>query len=447
MQEELIYSKNIVTPEGIEDGYLRISQGKIVSITDKVPFDFKGPITDAEHLYLMPGLVDPHVHINEPGRTHWEGFETATLAAAASGITTLVDMPLNSSPVTINEHNFQIKLKASEDKLNVNVGFWGGVVPGNENELDDLLKGGVLGLKAFMTHSGIDDFPNSEYHELKNALLTLKKYGRPLLVHCELSADHPGIDKHKGNPTSYKDYLASRPKDWENKAIEQMIQLCRETKSHVHIVHLSSAEALSMIEEAKAEGLPLSVETAQHYLVFCAEEIPDGTTMYKCAPPIREKANNELLWQALKDGLISFVATDHSPAPPELKESESGNLYKAWGGIAGLQFALSSFWTAAHERGFTVTDVAKWLAENPADFLQMKNKGRLVAGADADLFIWNPKAKISIGENEIHHRHKISPYANREWLGQVIATYVNGVKVYENGMLKNPHQGHVLLKK
>jgi len=440
-----IISDHIVTPNGVISGCLIVKDGKITEIDEFLPGDFDGEIEMAKDLFIMPGLIDPHVHINEPGRTQWEGFETATTAAAASGITLLVDMPLNSSPVTTNVTNFKLKLEAAKDKLNVNVGFWGGVIPGNGNELEDLLKAGVLGLKAFLTHSGIDDFPNAERTDLKNALQILKKYNRPLLVHCELTEDHPGISEHKNNPNDYMSYLRSRPKEWENKAIEMMIELCRETGAHVHIVHLSSAEALPMIANAKAEGLNLTVETAQHYLTLNAEDIPNGETIYKCAPPIRERENNNKLWDALKSGLINFVATDHSPAPPDLKEISSGDLSKAWGGIAGLQFALCSLWTEAKRRNFSVEDIAKWLSASPADFLGLSNKGKLENGADADFFIWDPNGTTTFSSEEIHHRHKVSPYSGKPFAGKVHKTFINGELIYENNKLINAHKGTVLL--
>lgn len=447
MKEFAVHSTRIVTPEKVVSGYLLISEGKIADICDHLPSSYSFEVIEAGNQCVMPGLIDPHVHINEPGRTFWEGFNTATTAAAASGITMLVDMPLNSTPVTTTLENFQVKLHAAENTLHVNVGFWGGVVPGNENHLEELLRGGVLGLKAFLTHSGIDDFPNAGRNELRNALRLLKKYDRPLLVHCELSEDHEGIAQLKKQTRSYKAYLNSRPKSWENKAIEMMIELCRETGAKVHIVHLSSAEALPMIESARREGLPLSVETTQHYLVFSAEEIPDGDTTYKCAPPIREKANNDQLWNALKSGLIDFVATDHSPAPPDIKEISSGDFSKAWGGIAGLQFALPSFWTAAKARGFTVSDVARLMSSSPADFLTISGKGRLAKGCDADFFIWEPESEISFEGEDIEHRHKVSPYAGKKYFGKVISTYLNGIKVYENRMLKTPVQGRIILSK
>ena len=440
-----IISDHIVTPSGVISGCLIVKDGKITEIDEFLPGDFDGEIEMAKDLYVMPGLIDPHVHINEPGRTQWEGFETATTAAAASGITLLVDMPLNSSPVTTNVTNFNLKHDAAKDKLNVNVGFWEGVIPGNGNELDDLLKAGVLGLKAFLTHSGIDDFPNTERADLKNALQILKKYNRPLLVHCELTEDHSGIAEHKNNPNDYMSYLRSRPKEWENKAIAMMIELCRETGAHVHIVHLSSAEALPMIAKAKADGLNLTVETAQHYLTLNAEDIPNGETIYKCAPPIRERDNNNKLWDALKSGLINFVATDHSPAPPDLKEISSGDLSKAWGGIAGLQFALCSLWTEAKRRKFSIEDIAKWLSGSPAVFLGLSNKGKLENGADADFFIWDPEGTTTFSSGDIHHRHKVSPYAGKPFAGKVHKTFINGELIYENNKLINAHKGTVLL--
>ena len=440
-----IISDHIVTPSGVISGCLIVKDGKITEIDEFLPGDFDGEIEMAKDLYVMPGLIDPHVHINEPGRTQWEGFETATTAAAASGITLLVDMPLNSSPVTTNVTNFNLKHDAAKDKLNVNVGFWGGVIPGNGNELEDLLKAGVLGLKAFLTHSGIDDFPNTERADLKNALQIIKKYNRPLLVHCELTEDHPGIAEHKNNPNDYMSYLRSRPKEWENKAIAMMIELCRETGAHVHIVHLSSAEALPMIAKAKADGLNLTVETAQHYLTLNAEDIPNGETIYKCAPPIRERDNNNKLWDALKSGLINFVATDHSPAPPDLKEISSGDLSKAWGGIAGLQFALCSLWTEAKRRKFSIEDIAKWLSGSPAVFLGLSNKGKLENRADADFFIWDPEGTTTFSSVDIHHRHKVSPYAGKPFAGKVHKTFINGELIYENNKLINAHKGTVLL--
>lgn len=375
---------------------------------------------------IMPGVIDAHVHINEPGRTHWEGFETATKAAAAGGITTLIEMPLNASPVTTTVDAFNQKLEAAKGKLHVNCGFYGGVIPGNINDLDGLLSAGVFGIKAFLTHSGIEEFPNVTEADLRKALPILKKHDAKLLVHCELHSSVT-LSPSKGDPRSYANYLASRPRKWENDAIAQMIRLSAEFNVHIHIVHVSSSEALPLIRDAKRRGVRITAETCPHYLVFCAEEIPDGATEYKCAPPIRERANNELLWEALKDGTLDFVATDHSPAPLDMKETQRGDFMKAWGGIAGLQFLLPALWTGAKERGFSLADVARLLSTSPADFLGLKQKGRIAPGCDADLVVWDPGASFVVRKEDIQHRHKLTPYRGRILFGRVDRAIVGGV--------------------
>jgi allantoinase len=401
---------------------------------------------DAGNLVVMPGIIDPHVHINEPGRTDWEGFDTATRSAASGGITTLVDMPLNSSPVTTNISNLHLKTDAAKINLHVNCGFWGGVVPGNLNEIEPMLKGGVLGIKAFLTFSGIDEFPSVSPDQLKDILPLLKKYHLPLLVHCEISEEHAGRKRLSELPESYKAYLESRPKSWENHAIKEMIELSRETGAHIHIVHLSSAEALPPIRKAKAEGVQVTVETAPHYLFFNAEDISDKDTLLKCAPPIRERENNLKLWDALKEGLIDFIATDHSPAPPSMKVIESGNFEKAWGGIAGLQFSLPATWKSASERSISLIQLSRWMSENPANFLHLENsKGKIQKGYDADLVIWDPDKEIIIRENEINHRHKQSPYSGKKLKGEVIQTIVNGKTVYRNKEFINLNAGKLVV--
>ena len=346
-------------------------------------------------------------------------------------------MPLNASPVTTTAAALKLKLEAAKGKLHVNCGFYGGVIPTNIDELDELLKSGVFGIKAFLTHSGIDEFPSVTEADLRKALPILKKHNAKLLVHCELegvgtmhassSPDSPDSER------SYALYLASRPTSWETDAIALMIRLSEEYDVHVHIVHVSAAEALPLIRAAKKRGLRITAETCPHYLVFCAEDIPDGATEYKCAPPIRERANNELLWEALKDGTLDFVATDHSPAPPDIKEQQSGDFMKAWGGIAGLQFLLSAFWTGAKERGFSLEDVARLLCEHPADFLGMKKKGRIAPGCDADLVIWDPEASFVVKTEDVQHRHKLTPYVGRRLNGVVERTVVGGSVVLTNG--------------
>jgi allantoinase len=440
-----IQSKNILTPSGFIDGYVFIEGDKIVDVissNNSIVF----PIEEVGECIVMPGIIDPHVHINEPGRTEWEGFDTATKAAAAGGIITMIEMPLNASPVTTTKNNFQIKLDAAKNKLHVNCGFWGGIVPDNLHELEELLESGVFGLKAFLTHSGIVDFPNTSAEHLRKALKILKKYGKPLLVHCELDSTHDDLKLLEQNPRSYSAYLKSRPKSWEDNAIKLMIDLCRETAAHVHIVHLSSAKSIEQIRKAKGEGLPLTVETAQHYLFFNAEEIPEGATQYKCAPPIREKQNNEQLWNALLDGTIDFIATDHSPAPSELKEIESGNFKKAWGGIGGLQFSLPAVWTKMKEKNIPMEKILKWMCESPSKLCGLQNsKGKIEKGYDADLVIWNPNEKFIVEEKNIQHRHKISPYLNQELNGVVEQTYVGGEKVYDKGSFLNLNKGKILL--
>jgi allantoinase len=446
MKPDLIISGNqIVTPEGIVSASLLIGGGKILDILPAAHGISDCPVEHAGDNFVIPGVIDPHVHINEPGRTEWEGFDTATRAAAAGGITTLIDMPLNSSPVTTSLENFRTKINASQGKLHVNCGLYGGVVPDNQRHLEELLDAGVFGLKAFLTHSGIDDFPNTTSEHLIPALNLLKKYDRPLLVHCELDEMHPGIAALDNNPRSYQAYLNSRPKSWENSAIQLMIELCRKTGAHVHIVHLSSAEALPMIRAARKEGLPLTVETGPHYLFFDAESIPDASPEFKCAPPIREQANNRLLWEALLDGTIDFVATDHSPAPPELKAIESGSFQDAWGGIAGLQFSLQAMWTLASDRQVPINKMVDWMCTNPAAFLKKsESKGAISKGMDADLCIWNPLAEIITTQSEVHHRHKLSPYCGIKLRGQVLKTFVNGKVVFSNGGFQSLGAGKLL---
>lgn len=443
---QILKGNRILFPEGIGPGAIVISGTKIIEIFRTKSLNTIENAKDLGDSILAPGLIDCHVHINEPGRTDWEGFDTATQAAAAGGITTLIEMPLNASPVTTSTPNFHFKLRAATGKIHVNCGFWGGVVPDNLHHLEELLDQGVFGLKAFLTHSGIDDFPNTNEDHLRHALKVLKKYDRPLLVHCELDSPHPDADQLLRNPTSYLAYLKSRPKEWENKAIELMIRLCRETGGRVHIVHLSSAEALPAIRAAKEEGLPLTVETCPQYLFFTAEEIPDGDTTFKCAPPIREKANNELLWEALRDGTIDFIATDHSPAPPEIKELESGNFQKAWGGIAGLQFLLPSVWTPASERGFTEEKVLNLLTSRVAEFVGLQNsKGKIAEGFDADLIVWNPKMRYELDKSMIRHRHKATPYEGKTFAGMVEQTYVQGTRVFDSGRILHLGAGKILL--
>ena len=438
------HSRRVVFPDGIKEAVVILNEGIIEDILMEIPATHSFEVIELEDKILMPGVIDPHVHINEPGRAEWEGFDSATRACIAGGITTVVDMPLNSSPVTVNAEYFDEKLQATKNKLHTNVGFWGGLVPGNENELEGLIEKGVLGFKAFLAHSGIDDFPNVTEEDLRKAMPIIAKHHLPLLVHCELTDTEL---RATGDVQSYQNYLQSRPKKWEDDAVALMIRLCEEFNCRVHIVHLSSADSLEQIAKAKQKGLPLTVETGQHYLYFNAEDIKDGQTQFKCAPPIREKENNEKLWQALKNGWIDLVATDHSPATPQLKEIESGDFMKAWGGIASIQFALPALWTSAKKRDCTFNDIVKWLCENPAKLIGKENsKGKIAKGFDADLAVVDDERSFVVTEAGIHHRHKVSPYLNETLYGVVEQTYLSGEEVFEHGKFIKLNKGKVLIK-
>lgn len=439
-----IKSERVVLPDGIMPAVIILADGIIQDVLQNLPDQFVGEIIDAGNNIVMPGVIDPHVHINEPGRTEWEGFETATKAAVAGGVTMLVEMPLNASPVTTTVNAFAQKLLATKDKLHTNIGFWGGVVPDNSTEIEGLINAGVFGFKAFLTHSGIEEFPNVTEDDLSVVMPIIAKNNLPLLVHCELTDN--GFNA-TGNPQLYNNYLQSRPKTWEDDAIALMIRLCEAYNCRTHIVHLSSANSIIQIITAKQRGLPLTVETAQHYLYFSAENIPAGKTAFKCAPPIREKSNNEQLWLALKAGIIDFVATDHSPATPDLKEIESGDFMKAWGGIASIQFALPVLWTAAKERNCTFSDIANWLCERPAKLIGLQNsKGKIAKGFDADIIIVNDKKSFVVSAEMIHHKHKETPYLNEELFGVVEQTFLGGLKIYEHGTFLQLNKGTVLLK-
>jgi allantoinase len=444
MYDLIIKGNNILTPDGLQQAVILVKDGRIHTIQRDMPDDALN-IVDIGDKVLMPGITDPHVHINEPGRTDWEGFDTATRAAIAGGITTLVDMPLNSSPVTTTVQALEQKIHAAAPQLHADCGFWGGVIPGNDNEIESLINRGVRGFKAFLIHSGIDEFPNVTAAGLERVMPVIARHHLPLLVHCELIAEgqHPPVQENK---RSHRQYIASRPQAWEQAAIDLMIRLCEKYHCHVHIVHLSSANAIEQIRAAKEKGLPLTVETAQHYLYFNGGEVPDGNTSFKCAPPIRERENNQQLWEALKAGVIDFVATDHSPAPPELKELETGDFTRAWGGISSLQLALPALWTAGRSRDVTIPQIAQWLCEKPAILAGVQNrKGKIAAGYDADFVIWDPERSFIVNAEELHHKHKLTPYVNETLYGVVEQTYIRGVKVFDQGNFTSLHQGKTIL--
>jgi allantoinase len=426
---------------------ISFEEGKITNIEARAPYSEEIGLLEVGDAVLMAGVIDAHVHVNEPGRTEWEGFETATQAAAAGGTTTLVDMPLNASPVTTNLAAFEQKLAASKGKMSIDCGFYAGIVPNNLTDLEPLLAAGVLGVKAFLVHSGIDEFENVGEKELDAALPLFKKYGVPLLAHCELLSENHTTLQLSENPQSYQAYLASRPKKWENDAVQMMIELCQKHQSKVHIVHVSSSECLPLIAAAKSENLPLTAETCPQYLYFEAENIPDANTLYKCAPPIREAANNQLLKAALNTGVLDLVATDHSPAPPAIKGLDTGDFAKSWGGIAGIQFLLSASWQALHAH-LSLETFIPLLTEAPAKFLSIEDrKGILKIGADADFCIWSPETEFLVQEKEILFKHKISPYIGKPLRGKVLHTFVGGVQVFGNQQIIHKNAGKWLFKK
>jgi allantoinase len=442
-----LMSQRVVTPAGIRAAAVVIAGETIIDVIDREELPASYRARDVSDRVVMPGLIDTHVHINDPGRTEWEGFATATRAAAAGGITTLVDMPLNSSPVTTTALALALKLEAARGKLSVDCGFYGGIVPGVGAQVGLLAAAGVLGFKAFLCHSGIDEFPNATEADLRAVMPELARECVPLLVHAELPGDSPvAAPATVFESRSYARYLASRPPEWEHAAIRVLIDLCREHRCHVHIVHLSSADALPMIARARDEGLPLTVETCPHYLTFAAEDIPDGDPRFKCAPPIREHDNRERLWDGLRQGLIDTIGSDHSPAPPELKQLDSGNLYRAWGGIASLQISLPAVWTEARRRGFTLSDVARWMALSPAKLVGLAaRKGAIAPGHDADLVIFDPDATLTVDPTALYHRHRATPYEGRLLTGQLEATYLRGRAVFSAGGFAGKASGQTLL--
>ncbi|GAC1393328.1 MAG: allantoinase AllB [Polyangiales bacterium] len=429
---------------------LRIRGGRVAAIE---PIDAPGQgarVVDLRRedptATLLAGVVDAHVHINEPGqRTEWEGFVTATSAAAAGGTTTVVDMPLNCTPVTTTRAALMQKARAADGRCLVDYAFWGGVVPGNEGELEGLLEAGAPGCKCFLVHSGIDDFPQVGETDLRLAMPILAAHGAVLLVHAELpgpiDAATAQIERENADPRRYSTFLRSRPRESEDDAIALMIRLSRETGCRVHIVHLSSADALPSIAAAKRDGVPLTVETCPHYLTFAAEDVPDGATFLKCCPPIREKGNRERLWEGLRDGTIDQVVSDHSPCTPALKHPESGDFLGAWGGIAGLQFGLAAVWTEARARGFGLADVSRWMSRRPAHLARLSDrKGTIAVGRDADLVAFRPDEAFTVSAESVRHRHAVSPYVGRALHGVVGRTWLRSEEVFAAGV-RSPAPG------
>ena len=450
MTDWVLRSTRVFTPKETGAFSVHVADGRIERVAAHGNVPERVPIVDVGDDAVMPGVVDTHVHLNEPGRTDWEGFATGTRAAAAGGVTSIVEMPLNAIPATTSVPFFEQKLAAARDGLSVDVGFWGGVIPGNAAGLEPLWTAGVFGFKCFLVPSGVDEFPHVTERDLREAMPILARLGAPLLVHAEL----PGpIDEAAEleaciawDGRGYSCYLESRPRKAENEAIRMMIALCRETGARVHIVHLSSCEAVAMLREARREGLPITVETCPHYLHFAAESIRDGATQFKCAPPIRERANNAALWQALADDDIDLVATDHSPCPPDLKHLAEGDFSTAWGGIASLQLGLPVTWTGARQRGFGLERVVEWMCAAPARLAGLPRKGRIEPGCDADLLAFRPDEEFVVDPARLYHRHPVTPYAGEKLAGVVARTWVRGREVARDGSIIADNQGTILMR-
>jgi allantoinase len=456
----VVRSNRIVLPEGERSAALHITGGVIERIVEYASEDPTGArVFNVPDLVISPGLVDTHVHINEPGRTEWEGFDTATRAAACGGVTTLVDMPLNSVPATTCVDGLHAKIAAARAQCHVDVGFWGGVVPGNAADLDSLIDAGVRGFKCFLVPSGVDEFPPVGEEHLRQALPILARRNVPLLVHAEMvTASNP--QSAIRNPQSYSSYLASRPAAMELNAIRLLIRLAEEFRTRIHVVHVSSAEGAEAIAGAKAAWVPITAETCPHYLTFAAGEIADGATQFKCAPPIREAPHRQALWERLASGALDLIASDHSPCLPALKTP--GDFSTAWGGIASLELSLPAVWTAYRQavaRGAPTAappmpaaaqsaaraDVARWMSSAPAALAGLGHrKGRIAEGLDADLVVWDPDVEFSVESSRLQQRHKLTPYAGRWLFGAVLTTFVRGERVWDKNRLARAYGGQLL---
>jgi allantoinase len=422
----LIRARHALLPDGPRGCSLGVSDGRIVSI---------GPLTDvvasrqvvelADHEVLLPGLVDTHVHVNEPGRTDWEGFASATAAAAGGGITTIIDMPLNSIPPTCDVESLNRKREAAARQCSVDVGFWGGAIPGNLAGLRPLHNAGVYGFKCFLLPSGVEEFPPLDDAELQRAMREVASFDGLLIVHAE----DPNVVIEAPHDRRYGAFLDSRPAEAENASIARLIELSRTTGCRVHVLHLSSAEAMPMIAAARESGLGLTVETCPHYLCFESGTIPDGGTQFKCCPPIRDEANRDALWQGLHDGVIDCVVSDHSPCTPDLKRLETGDFADAWGGITSIQLGLPAVWTEARERGFALADAVRWMSQRPAELAGLESKGALALGHDADFCVFAPDETFVVDPFRLKHKNPITPYAGRTLSGVVRSTWLRGASI------------------
>jgi allantoinase len=450
--ELVLRGRRVVTPEGVRPAAVHVSGGVIERVAAYDEVAAGGRLVDAGGAVVLPGMVDTHVHVNEPGRTCWEGFASATRAAAAGGVTTIVDMPLNSVPPTTSVPALEAKRAAAAGKCHVDVGFWGGIVPGNLAELEPLVEAGVLGCKAFLIDSGVPEFRSVDPTELEAAMRTLGRLGTPTVVHAELPGPVRALSalaSGGADPRRYRTWLESRPDRAETEAVALVAELAGRLGARAHVLHLSSAEALEPLRRARAGGAPVTAETCPHYLALAAEEVPDGATQFKCAPPVRSAANRERLWAALAAGDLALVASDHSPCPADRKHLDDGDFMAAWGGIASLQLALPVMWSSARNRGHSVADLANWLASAPARLAGLDaGKGAIAPGRDADLVLFDPDATFRVDPASLYHRHPITPYADRVLHGVVRATYLRGRPIWEasaGGLLGAP-QGRLLAR-
>ncbi|MFS8201133.1 allantoinase AllB [Streptomyces sp. CWNU-52B] len=435
MVELVLRSTRVITPEGTRAASVAVAAGRITAVLAhdaEVPAGAR--LEDLGDDVLLPGLVDTHVHVNDPGRTEWEGFWTATRAAAAGGITTLVDMPLNSLPPTTTAGHLRTKKDVARAKAHIDVGFWGGALPGNVKDLRPLHDAGVFGFKAFLSPSGVDEFPELDQDQLARSLAEIAGFDGLLIVHAEDPHHLAAAPQRSGR--KYADFLASRPRDAENTAIANLLAQAKLLDARVHVLHLSSSDALPLIAAAKREGVRVTAETCPHYLTLTAEEVPDGASEFKCCPPIREAANQDLLWQALADGTIDCVVTDHSPSTADLKTDDFAT---AWGGISGLQLSLSAVWTEARRRGHGLEDVVRWMSASTARLVGLDDrKGAIEAGRDADFAVLAPEETFTVDPAALQHRNRITAYAGRTLHGVVRSTWLRGERVAAEGEFTEP---------
>ncbi len=432
MRPDLVFRARRAIIDGREtSATVSIADGRIVAI-DPYGVELSEAmgarlVTLADDEVLLPGLVDTHVHVNEPGRTDWEGFASATKAAAAGGVTTIIDMPLNSVPPTVTVEALETKRAVAADQVHVDVGFWGGAVPGNVPDLRPMHEAGVFGFKCFLLHSGVEEFPHLSTLELHATLTEAATFDGLVIVHAE----DPGAIDSAPPPhgPSYVTFLDSRPRAAEELAIASVIDATRATGAKTHILHLSDADALPLLAAAQAEGLAISVETCPHYLTLEAEQVPDGATQFKCCPPIREHDNRDRLWAGLEAGTIRTVVSDHSPCTVALKAMDSGDFGEAWGGIAGLQLGLPAVWTEARQRGHDLADVVRWMGEGPADQVGLGDRGRITVGATGDLVVFAPDEEFVVDVAQLHHKNPVSAYAGRKLTGVVRQTWLHGALV------------------